>query len=302
MIYVGVDGGGTKTKLVACENDTLISEAIVGPCNYNFIGVDAAVNTLFDGVNALNIPLSKIAAIGIGDPSIDDDAPMALDSPTNQFVKKLKSKLDLPIFIRSDAYMALFALTRGEAPAALILSGTGSMGIAEDSNKTIHIVGGWGRLLGDEGSGYYIAMEGIKAALQAIDGVGQPTALVGELVGYFNVQKPRDLIRVFYQDTAPDIASFSRIVSNCALQGDKAAKDILLQAARCLSLYACSLLKQSGASLLGVYGSVICNNAIVRNEFERLVKSHFPNIHIQEPPMAPEYAAALYAQKNFNLI
>ena len=85
MIYIGVDGGGSKTALAAYEDGALLATARVGAINYNFIGVEAAAAHLIEGVQALGLPLEDIAAIGIGDPSIDDAAPTSPDSPTARF-------------------------------------------------------------------------------------------------------------------------------------------------------------------------------------------------------------------------
>ena len=296
MVYIGVDGGGTKTALAAYENGELIASSRVGACNYNFIGVDAAVKNLVDGIASLGIPLDRVGAVGIGDPSIDDVVPDGVDTPTAQFLKQAEAAIGVPVFIRSDAYMTLFALTKGGQPAVLILSGTGSMGIAENAEGKLMVVGGWGRLIGDEGSGYFIALEGIKAALRAADGIAPKTALTNAALEYFAVENPRDLIGVFYGDKPADIAGFSRHVSLCAGAGDTIATAILLEAAKYLALYAHSLIEQSGASVVGVYGSVICNDKIVRKEFERLVLERYSNVQIREPGISPEEAAAMYAK------
>ena len=296
MVYIGVDGGGTKTALAAYENGELIASSRVGACNYNFIGVDAAVKNLVDGIASLGISLDRVGAVGIGDPSIDDVVPDGVDSPTAQFLKQAETAIGVPVFIRSDAYMTLFALSGGEEPAVLMLSGTGSMGIAEDAAGKTTIVGGWGRLIGDEGSGYFIALEGIKAALRAADCIAPKTALTNAALEYFAVENPRNLIGVFYGEKAPDIAGFSRHVSLCAQAGDTIATAILHEAAKYLALYAHSLIEQSSASVVGVYGSVICNDKIVRKEFERLVLERYANVQICEPGISPEEAAALYAK------
>ena len=152
--FVGVDGGGTKTALVACTSDGCeVASAVCGPLNYNFIGLDAALENLRTGIEALALPTGSIVAVGIGDPSIDDTA----ESPTAQaFAARATSLLGVPVHIRSDAYMTLFALTGGKKTGVLIISGTGSMAIGEDDTHKTAVVGGWGRLTGDEGSGYYI--------------------------------------------------------------------------------------------------------------------------------------------------
>lgn len=293
--FVGVDGGGTKTALVACtSNGCEIASAVCGPLNYNFIGLDAALDNLQAGIVALALPKGSIAAVGIGDPSIDDTS----DSVTSQaFATRAATLLGVPVSIRSDAYMTLFALTGGQKAGVLIISGTGSMAIGENDKKEISVVGGWGRLTGDAGSGYYIGLEGIRAALRAADGVAPQTTLTTVALEYFGVCAPRDLISAFYGDKEPDIAGFSRCVAKCADDGDKVAQSILLDAAAHLSRYASVLLERCHADLLGVWGSVLCKNGTVRRAFEDGVRKNFPHVTICEPEISAELAAALYAAK-----
>ena len=293
LYFVGVDGGGTKTALVAATPDGKEkSHAVCGPLNYNFIGLEKALENLAEGIKLLGLPKGSIAAIGIGDPSIDDEA----ESPLAQeFAARAAALLEAPVYVRSDAYMTLFALTGGKKPGVLIISGTGSMTIGEDEAGKISVVGGWGRLTGDEGSGYYIGREGICAALRAADGVAPETALTEAACKHFEKKKPRDLIAAFYGDEEPDVAGFSRCVAECAARGDEVANEILLNAAAHLSRYASVLIEKCNADLVGVWGSVLCKNATVRQAFESGVKEKFPHIQICEPAISAELAAALYA-------
>ena len=291
--FVGVDGGGTKTALVAATAEGKeISSAVCGPLNYNFIGLDEALDNLAKGIEMLDLPKGSIAAVGIGDPSIDDES----ESPMAQeFAARATTLLGVPVYVRSDAYMTLFALTGGKKTGILIISGTGSMTIGENEAGEVSVVGGWGRLTGDEGSGYYIGREGICAALRAADGVAPKTALTDAALKYFGANAPRDLIAVFYGAEEPDIAGFSRSVAECAEKGDTVANGILLDAAAHLSRYASVLLEKCNANLLGVWGSVLCKNDIVRKNFEKNVREKFPNVEIREPAIRAELAAALYA-------
>ena len=293
LYFVGVDGGGTKTALVAATSDGKEkSHAVCGPLNYNFIGLDEALENLAEGIKLLGLPKGSIAAIGIGDPSIDDEA----ESPAAQnFAARAAALLEAPVYVRSDAYMTLFALTGGKKPGVLIISGTGSMTIGEDEAGKISVVGGWGRLTGDEGGGYYIGREGICAALRAADGVAPETALTEAACKHFEKKKPRDLIAAFYGDEEPDVAGFSRCVAECAARGDEVANEILLNAAAHLSRYASVLIEKCNADLVGVWGSVLCKNATVRQAFESGVKEKFPYVQISEPAISAELAAALYA-------
>lgn len=291
--FVGVDGGGTKTALVALTPDgQTVASVVCGPLNYNFIGLDAALANLQTGVAALGLPVGSIAAVGIGDPSIDDasESPVALE-----FATHAAAVLGAPVYVRSDAYITLFALTGGKKAGVLIISGTGAMAIGEDTSGEVSVAGGWGRLTGDEGSGYYIGREGICAALRASDGVAPATCLTDAALTHFGVNSPRDLIPVFYGESEPDIAGFSRCVAECAEKGDAVAEKILLDAAEYLVGYASVLLERTHAEVLGVWGSVLCKNSTVRGAFEKGIRERCPHVTVCEPAISAERAAALYA-------
>ena len=293
--FVGVDGGGTKTALVALTPEGReVAAAVCGPLNYNFIGVDAALDNLQSGIASLGLPRGSIAAVGIGDPSIDDTS----HSPAaKEFAHRAADALGVPVHIRSDAFMTLFALTGSKKAGVLIISGTGSMAIGENDAHETAVVGGWGRLTGDEGSGYYIGREGICAALRAADDVAEKTALTDAALAHFGMDTPRDLISAFYGENEPDVAGFARHVAVCADEGDKVAEAILLDAAAHLCRYASVLVGRCHADVLGVWGSVLCKNKTVRHAFEEGVRKQFPHIQICEPSISAQHAAALYAAK-----
>jgi Predicted N-acetylglucosamine kinase len=290
---IGVDGGGSKTALVALTLDgILLARSSTCGINYNFIGVEAAVKNLLDGISALGLGDNDLLAAAIGDPAMDDIYPAPGEV---NFRKTLQSALGVPVITHSDAFMALYGLT-GNAPGALIVAGTGAMGIALDGSGKIHAVGGWGRLTGDEGGGYFIALSAIKAALRCADGIAPETSLLRAALCYFGCASPRELIGLFYGDGAPELAPFSEEVSRCATAGDSIAEGILRWASKFLADYADSLLRRCPESkLLGVYGSVITHDMVVRDEFERLVHEKHPELVIAEPVIPPETAAAQLA-------
>lgn len=292
--YIGVDGGGTKTALAAFDSEgKQISESIAGPMNYNFIGVTEALENLREGISALGLPAGSLAAVGIGDPSIDDYPNTEL---SREFLSRCESELGVPVYVRSDAYMTLFALTEGRECGVLIISGTGAIALGEDCNRQIHVAGGWGRISDDEGSGYYIGISGVRAALRCADGIAEDTALLPAALDYFCKNEPRELVEAFYGGDEPDIAGFSRRVAECADSGDAVAKNILSSAARYLASYAGVLIERCGARLVGVYGSVLCKNKRVRDEFEDILRARFGEITVREPLVSAQYAAAVYAK------
>jgi glucosamine kinase len=298
---IGADGGGTKTAIIAADiNGNIIAEAYTGGINYNFIGVDVAAANFITGIKKLGINSNDITAIAIGDPSTDDinEAP-----GTNAFISKVRKGLLLSetsmLYIKSDVFMTLYGLTAGD-PGVLMISGTGAMGMAFDGNGGIFIAGGWGRITEDEGSGYYIAVNALKAALHYHDGIGENTLLYNAMIQYFRESDPRKLIYSFYEhpEIAPDIAPFSIIVSKCAASGDTQAINILNNTACYLSAYTISLLRQvkNNACKVGIYGSVLVNDNYIRKLFCDKIKSEYPEVNIAVPEIKPEYAAVLYAQ------
>ena len=295
MIFLGADGGGTGTTVAAYENGVLLGKTEVGPLNYRFISPEDAAHTLAEGIRALGTDPGRIAALGIADPSLDDRVSEE-DEAAARFYGELRRTLSFPVYGRSDAYITLYGLTGGNGPGVLMISGTGAMGIAENGRGEIRVAGGWGRLTGDEGSGYYIASEGIRAALRASEGAGPATALTEALKEHFGVRELRALIGVFYGSPEPDIASFAGQVARQADRGDKESLRILEEAAAFLAAYAAPLVRWSGCRRVGIYGSVLLKNARVRERFIELLARRFGEIAVEIPPIPVEEAAALYAQ------
>lgn len=295
-IYIGVDGGGTKTAIGAYDvQGNCLAHTVCPPLNYHVIGVDAALENLMRGIASLGICSESIAAVGIGDPSIDD---VSECEAAACFADAARARLSLPLYIRSDAYMTLYGLTGGHTPGVLVISGTGAMALAENAEGRIFVAGGWGRLTGDEGSGYEIGLCGIRAALRAADGVAPPTRLTEAVLTHFGCSAPRDLIGIFYGASEPDVAGFARCVADCAAAGDDTACKILADTAQTLADYVSILIEQSGADLVGIYGSVLCRNASVRERFEALLKEKYPRLTITQPPVPAEVAAAKYAMEH----
>lgn len=299
---VGVDGGGTKTSLMLFSTDPdgrfdCLSRAACAGMNYNHTGVEQAVTAVTDGLRRLcadaGITPDALSAVGIGDPSCDvETAGPAGDA----FRARLCDGLRVPVLLKSDAYVTLYALTRGRGPGVLTISGTGAICIGEDADRHLFVAGGWGQLTGDEGSGHYIGLCGLKAALRAADGVAPGTSLLPAVLDRFGVRDARGLIGVLYDPARPaEPAALAPLVDACAQAGDAVAQGILEKAADWLAGYTLSVIRRTGAKLVGVHGSVLKHNRIVRAAFEERVRAAFPDVTICEPSLSPEEAAARLA-------
>ena len=127
------------------------------------------------------------------------------------------------------------------------------------------------------------------------DGIGKETALLNKALSYFGVSNPRDMAISLCKDGV-NVAGFSTSVAECADKGDEVAMEILKSTVEILADYATVLIEKCDTRKLGVYGSVLCKNKIVRDEFEKILKERYADIKIEEPSVLAEVAAALFAK------
>ena len=302
-VIIGIDGGGTKSNLVALDAATgvRLSWATTGSINVYFGGLEQAVENVKTGLENLLHPGDQVLAVGIGDPALDDSDPAEGAALRSQISGMLPG--EPYCFSKSDVFMALYAFTGGQ-PGALLVAGTGSMGVAlqkpycHGQENPMLAVGGWGNPTTDPGSGFDIGTKGICAALDAFDGIGPETALCRAAMEFYGVEEPRQLVAVLNGEdmNRSRIAAFSRQVALCADKDDPVSISILEKAGQVLGRYGCSLLRQMGkAAPVGAYGSVLVNNSLVRRIFAETIQKEFPQATVSIPEAPPEYGAARFA-------
>jgi glucosamine kinase len=176
VVVLGADGGGTKTLgILADAGGNELARFQVGPGNPNVVGIDGAAANLLDLVTgccerAKLLPRDVGAVVfglaGAGNAAVRARLTDALRSGATQ------RGWEHPKFtIETDARVALEGAFGG-GPGVVIIAGTGSILIGKLSDGTVTSVGGWGRMLGDEGSGFHIGSEAIRAVTRDIDGRG----------------------------------------------------------------------------------------------------------------------------------
>src|SRR5262249_49382254 len=161
MRYLGIDGGGSKTTFLLVDHYyNEICHLQSGPSNYISIGPDAAREAIQQGVSHLTERPDIICAgfAGAGRP----------DS-VSFYREVLQSVVPgAQVIIESDAFISSIGAI-GIDPGVLLIAGTGSIVIGRDKHRSMFRVGGWGPYFGDEGSGFWIGREAVRAALRSID-------------------------------------------------------------------------------------------------------------------------------------
>jgi glucosamine kinase len=296
MTYLmGVDGGGSTIRVAITTRDLQVVTQVQGPTvNPSVIGYDAASETIQMAmwqaiVNANLIP-EQISAVGIG------IAGAEARRAERWLIEVGQSILPNTLVVPSADYEIALVGAHGGRRGILVLAGTGSLAYGINSEGSSALVGGWGYLLGDEGGGYWLGLEGLKAAIRSNDGRGAETNLTIALLGALRIFEPRDLITWTYQSTprSSDIAQLAPLVLAVAAQGDQVAREIVQRAADELALAAKSVTRQLRITIPQIAfagGLLDTPNPLSQALCERLDMKSIP-----EPKYPPVIGAALLAK------
>lgn len=239
---LGLDAGGTKTvcQLADGQGD-ILSEARGGGANLQAVGELEVEKVLHDvmeeAIGDLDV---RPAAICLGIAGVDrpDDARVV-----RSIMKRIGHKAK--ILIVNDALVALEAGVPDQ-PGVVVIAGTGSIAYGRNAHNQSARAGGWGYMLGDEGSGYWIGRAALRAVLRESDRRGPATQLTGLLLNHYGVARAQDLIHhVYHGGLRPGaIASLAQCVQGAFTGGDTVALGILRGAAEQLEASALSVARR----------------------------------------------------------
>ena len=226
---IGIDAGGTKTVCHLADADgRLLSEARGGGANLQALGELEVEKVLYRVMEeALGDRGIVPAAICLGIAGVDrpDDA-----AAVRGIMRRIGYQAR--VLVVNDALVALEAGAPG-APGGVIVSGTGSIAYGRELDDEAARAGGWGYVLGDEGSGYWIGRAALRAVLREADQRGQKTALTPLLLQHFGIEQAQGLLHeVYYSNLRPSaIGALAECVESAFRAGDAAAIGILRAAA-----------------------------------------------------------------------
>lgn len=298
MFFCGIDGGGTTTSVVVCnEHGKILGSFKAGSINHYGLGIESARGNYTDIKEQLTTLLGSEPDITyIGNSALNGKA-------TDELVMQLVGGIfNKKIIMHSDVYIALLGFTQG-ASGALLISGTGSMACAIDSEGNYHTSGGWGQILGDEGSGYHLGLTGIRAALQYHDRMSPPTILLDRLIDFYELGSLSDLIEIVYNPSLEKgkIAAFAVEVEKAALQGDEISALLIENEVEWLFRLSQSILKKSDVKRLGLYGSMLVKSPIIA---PKLISRYVDlGVELSYPRFKPEIGAlfGVFSSENLSL-
>jgi len=299
---IGVDGGGTKTDSAIADLSGKIIHYTTGkPSNFLVVGIEEAVENIFALIEENLFKLEgdfanvKQIVIGVAGAGRKEDAQL-LEKSFKDYSEEQGVHFK-GVKVVSDAHIALEGAFPDSA-GCILIAGTGSILFGKDEKGTIHRVGGFGRLIGDEGSGYSIGRKALNAVSKASDGRGEETLISELLNAKMNSGSDNSIINKVYKEKL-DVASVAKIVILAAEEGDPIAEDILDEEADELVLHIKSLINKIRTNNLNVAfsGSLIDNKNFYSDLLKNKIKSTLPNVKVVKPAFPPVSGAILFAKR-----
>ncbi len=303
MYYIGIDGGGTKTKCVLADNNLqIISSAEGEASNPLAVGFDNSASVILKLIkNVLSKKKSAkviyiVAGIaGCGRETHAKHLKMFME------VELRKHKINFnSLKIVSDAEVAFEGALGGKC-GALLIAGTGSILLGKDKEGNFFRTGGCGKIIGDEGSGFSIGRKGLNAVAKYLDGRGEKTILTEYLMKEFGINNRDDLITSVYSKEF-DIPNVTRFVLSSANKGDNVCRQILNEETDELILHIKAFQKEIDEKkfTLSLSGSLLTNKNYYSQEFKNKVAKQLKDIKIKRAKYPPEIGAVILAKKFFN--
>lgn len=284
-LFLGIDGGGTKTTCLVGDETKTLGAATTGGSNITRVGGGAARAAITEAIQqacaAAKIDPSQIAGACVG-------ASGAGREETRSAIQHAVAALIPGKFeIVADTVISMEAAF-GAGPGIIVIAGTGSIAYGRNSRGETARAGGWGHAISDEGSGHWIGRAAVAAALRARD-EDKNTQLLDDAKRTLGAANHEDFI--LKANASPDFAAFLPAVIAAADAGDHVAQTVLTQAgnelARVAVLVAKRLFTNSDKVPAAMVGGVFRNSTLVRQVFYNEVRALSPAAEILATVVEP---------------
>jgi N-acetylglucosamine kinase-like BadF-type ATPase len=300
--FIGVDGGASKTAAIVVDGQgKRLGSGLAGGSNHLRVGIEEATRNV---ERAVNMALVE-AGIAIKEVEYAYCGIAGSDHPVHREKVIDALRIFFPrgnFIVDTDARIALTGAI-GFGAGIVVISGTGSVAFGRNTAGDEARAGGWGPTLGDEGSGFWIAREGLSAIVRAHDGRGFKTAMTGLLCQEYAMCQPDDLPAFVYAATThvDDIARYGKLVIEAAAASDEVARDILgrggSELAECVLAIARKLHMTDTDFPVAYVGGAFHAGDLLLNPMRLRLQRDAPGATLQPPLFPPVEGAAMMAMK-----
>lgn len=293
---MGIDGGATKTLAAVLD---LESKALhlghAGPSNEDAVGAQRAVQALMEAAD------QAIGRAGISREDLSAAVLAVAGTDTSAVTRHVRNACNDQWIVVNDV-VAAWAAATGAQPGIGAISGTGSNVFGMGPAGRVWRAGGWGHLLGDEGSGYWLGIESIKAALHDREASGPDTALSAAACAFFGRGSVEEVAALVYSKplTKGEIAAFATEAAKLAARGDAVARELYGNGARELAGQILVVIRQTGLTgsfPVGLIGSVFKAGPVFVQPLTEAVQEFMPGARVSVVEMAPAGGSLLLAAR-----
>lgn len=298
--FLGLDAGGTSTRAALADDERILGRAKSGSIKVMRVSAAVAETNLRALLNEVaktsGVPITQVTSTCVG------TAGNTVSTVTGWIWQTLGPMLRGDLVVCGDVEIALDAAFPGEA-GVLVMAGTGSNTLGRTSNGELLTVGGWGPMLADEGSGHWIGLRALRAAVREHDELGR-SELLTALAAQWKVDTLEQVVEVAHKVPPPDFAALTRTVVEVAAKGNRLAQSVLLGGGRALgedaslALRKVLALEPAAPRRVAFTGSVLENIATVRDAMFAEIEREHPGAQVLPHAVDPIEGALWRARQN----
>jgi glucosamine kinase len=303
-IYLGIDGGGSKTSCLIGDETSVLGAGTGGASNVIRVGEaqarESLTTALRQACRVANLEPSQIGSVCVG-------LAGAARPEISELVRRIISELipgevnPVRIKVVGDTVIALEAAF-GDGPGVIVIAGTGSIAYGRNREGQTARAGGWGFAISDEGSGHWIGRTAVAAAIDAWDeNPARNVPLIDILLKVWRLETIEQLVPAANATPPPDFAALFPFVLSLADSGDRVALEVLDQAGTHLAHLAGTLLGRlfpnSGSVPVAMSGGVFASSTLVRQVFYNTLGSAHLHAALNPSVIEPVRGALELARK-----
>jgi len=307
MLFLGIDGGGTKTTFCLCDSSgSVLAKLQTASLDYHETGFDGYAARLQKGVSDIlsqaGISAERLYCITVGTPCFGESEE---DSRELERLARGVLPATAKTYVVNDVLCAMYGALAGK-PGICILSGTGSMAMGMDETGRVVRAGGWSHLCSDVGSGYWLGRQAMFLFAKQAEWVVEQGALYRIIMEKYSLARPMDIIPIIEtaMKSREQVAAFQMLLYEAACAGDVYAASLFPQAAEELALLAGSVRKRlfhhSSDVKVSYAGGLFNVGELLIEPLRDALAAQ--NLSLAEPVLGPAEGAALHALKNAGII
>jgi glucosamine kinase len=300
-IFLGIDGGGSKTSCAIGDEGSLLGIGAAGGSNVVRVGESQARAAIAEAIRqacaTANVASTQMLRSCVG---LAGGARAEVSDVVRRIVAE---NVPGEIQVVGDMVIALEAAF-GSGAGVIVIAGTGSIAYGRDAHGRTVRAGGWGFAISDEGSGHWIGRSAVAAAIRAVDDPETSTPnspLLESLMKSWELSSREQLILAANATPSPDFAALMPAVLSAAEAGDPRARSVLTKAGVELANLAKKVIRrlfaEAKAVPVAMSGGVFGNSALVRQVFYNSVRTECPQAAIGAAVIEPVHGALALARK-----